>query len=350
MVWEKSEIPPISKITRAKRAGGMAQGLQHLSSKHQTLSSNPNNSQEKNKGKKYLAYKQLLRLPHKHSHTEMVTQSQGSHFTDEKTEACTARGKCILHGFSVTGGATGARWGGVGGGGGRERGTGSATTGAGMAPYTQRRGYAPFSEGNTGRGTTSGPGLPGTRTYKLQWPSPRGRGRGISDARVPAGDPASSQGVTRFPSPETSAKGSGTPGKELCALEKGEWPGEPRAPKDPVLDSPCALVVRSTESRCLVPSERHRGRGWSWQATGRAGDAEGRRSPAVAPSPWGLGTQPVAASPCHPPRHRRAPRRRLAPENLPLRVWAAIPGGDWPWWEDPEPREREGSSAEVASA
>jgi hypothetical protein len=37
---------PISKITRGKRAGGMAQAVEHLSSRHEALSSNPSRQEE----------------------------------------------------------------------------------------------------------------------------------------------------------------------------------------------------------------------------------------------------------------------------------------------------------------
>jgi hypothetical protein len=40
---------PLSKITRAKRAGGMAQAVEHLPSKCDTLSSNPRTTKKKKK-------------------------------------------------------------------------------------------------------------------------------------------------------------------------------------------------------------------------------------------------------------------------------------------------------------
>jgi uncharacterized protein (DUF4213/DUF364 family) len=40
---------PISKITRVKRVGGMAQAVQHLSSKFKVLSSNFSNTKKKKK-------------------------------------------------------------------------------------------------------------------------------------------------------------------------------------------------------------------------------------------------------------------------------------------------------------
>jgi hypothetical protein len=38
---------PISKITRAKRAGGMAQGVEHTSQKHEALSFKPSTAKKK---------------------------------------------------------------------------------------------------------------------------------------------------------------------------------------------------------------------------------------------------------------------------------------------------------------
>jgi hypothetical protein len=40
---------PISKITRAKRIGGMAQAVEYVPSKHKALSSNPNKPKKKSK-------------------------------------------------------------------------------------------------------------------------------------------------------------------------------------------------------------------------------------------------------------------------------------------------------------
>jgi hypothetical protein len=40
---------PISKITRAKRAGGVAQGVERLLSKYEALSSNPNTAKQTRK-------------------------------------------------------------------------------------------------------------------------------------------------------------------------------------------------------------------------------------------------------------------------------------------------------------
>jgi hypothetical protein len=42
------ETPPISKITRAKQTGGVAQVVEHLLCKHKVLNSNPNPATKKN--------------------------------------------------------------------------------------------------------------------------------------------------------------------------------------------------------------------------------------------------------------------------------------------------------------
>jgi hypothetical protein len=47
--WAKSKTL-FSKRTRVKRAGGMAQGIEHLPSEYKALSSNPKTKKEKRRG------------------------------------------------------------------------------------------------------------------------------------------------------------------------------------------------------------------------------------------------------------------------------------------------------------
>jgi hypothetical protein len=44
-VWAK-KLDPIRKITKAKRAGGMAQMVEHLPSKSEALNSNPSSASQ----------------------------------------------------------------------------------------------------------------------------------------------------------------------------------------------------------------------------------------------------------------------------------------------------------------
>jgi hypothetical protein len=44
---------PISKMTKAKRADGVAQMVKHLPSKCEALNSNPSNAKKKNNKKKF---------------------------------------------------------------------------------------------------------------------------------------------------------------------------------------------------------------------------------------------------------------------------------------------------------
>lgn len=206
--------------------------------------------------------------------------------------------------------------------------------------------------------TCSGPARSG-------WPGDSSHLHPISQVLHPAGAlPASL-------SPEASRKSSGNSLKGVVRLFRpGKWPpgrpppgqAQPRAPKGlqgpprvqcrPLTLSPGRappVVARPPQSRCLEPSEGTplRGQGWSWQVTGRASEAKGRRSPTVVPSPWSPGAQPMTASLCHSPRHRSAPRRRLAQASpqLPPPGLGCPPRNAPSRWEDSERREREGSAA-----
>jgi hypothetical protein len=47
--WLGKKQDPISKITRAKRAGGVVQAVEYLPNKHKALTSNPNTVKKKKK-------------------------------------------------------------------------------------------------------------------------------------------------------------------------------------------------------------------------------------------------------------------------------------------------------------
>jgi hypothetical protein len=56
---------PISKITKAKRSGGMIQAVEHLPSKLKTLSSNPSTTKkrkEKSPKPKFISLEQIIKL------------------------------------------------------------------------------------------------------------------------------------------------------------------------------------------------------------------------------------------------------------------------------------------------
>lgn len=159
-----------------------------------------------------------------------------------------------------------------------------------------------------------------------------------------------------------SRKESGTPVREAAPFQtqksgQGSLSGPSRAPRPQgprAAHSPCALVVRAPQSRAWSRVSGHGsgGRGCSGEAGGRVRDAPSRRSQAVAPSLWGPGTEPVAASRCHPPRHRRSPRRRLAPARpqFPRPSLGCPPRGAPSRWETPGTSERVGPSVGAVAA